>query len=100
MTKWTEAKYPGSAVREVRLRHDLIGSHDYYEIGNVRIQHYGQFVCVASFTPGYETWFPGDTPKMNPDDAEYFPAIEVDAANAQFDKYVEQAKSYGWREEK
>jgi hypothetical protein len=91
---WTEPRIPGAgyAVRETRMR-----CAD--EVGNVRIQHYGPNVCVAAFLPGWESSFPGDTPKMNPDDSEWFAAEDVDAANAQFDKYVAEAKANGWKEE-
>ena len=100
---WSKPKIPGAgyAVREVQLSRGFNRylSSAFHEVGNVRIQHYGANVCVAAFLPGWESSFPGDTPKMNPDDSEWFAAEDVDAANAQFDKYVAQAKANGWKEE-
>jgi hypothetical protein len=91
MAGWTKPKHPGDAVRITMLRRGN-------ELGDVRIQHYGRTVRVASFAPGYETCFPGDTPKMNPDNSEWFDASEQARADDQLNAYVEQAKADGWIE--
>jgi hypothetical protein len=65
------------------------------EIGHVCIQHYGANVRVAAFLPGRVYHVPGDTPKVEPNKAEWcsssFKADEV------FDKYIQEAYACLWQ---
>jgi hypothetical protein len=86
---WTEAKYPGDAVRIQQL-------HRAGEIGDIRIQFIRDgLVKVCSFLPGEEECSPGDTPKVWPEKSEY--AMSSFAADEQFDKYVGEAYADGWQ---
>lgn len=61
---WTEAKYPGDAVRILMLyRRDERGR---IELGDIRIQDYGNVLRVGAFLPGECECSPGDTPKTFP----------------------------------
>ena len=93
---WTKAKYPGDAVRIVMLyRRDARGR---VELGDVRIQDYGTFVKVGTFLPGEEECSPGDTPKTWPNKHETFRADNGgDLADAEFDKYAQEAYADGWQ---
>lgn len=90
---WTEAKYPGDTVRIKMLYR---GGHGQpMELGDVRIQQYESVLRVATFLPGYETSFPGDTPKMNPERSMH--CRFADLADAKFDEYLEKAYADGWQ---
>ena len=88
-TSWSEPKYPGDTVRIVRFERDG-------ELGDVRIQHYGVGAYrVASFCPGYETSYPGDSPKMNPEDDRWCETVH--GADTYFDWFVSKAKVAAWK---
>lgn len=90
---WTEAKYPGDAVRAQLLYR---GGHGRpIELGEVRIQKYDTFVRVASFLPGYLQWLPGDTPKMVSEKQMCYRF--ADPADAEFDAYIQEAYESGWQ---
>ena len=93
---WTEAKYPGDAVRiQMLYRRDARGV---IELGDIRIQHYGHFVKVGSFLPGEVECSPGDTPKTWPEESFTFRGDnQCDLADAEFDKYVQEAYADGWQ---
>ena len=93
MKQWSKPKYPGAPVRNIWLVRNEIG-------GDIRIQHYGDNVRVASFLPGYVSAPPGDTPKIVPEQDKWFAATNVAVANAQFDIYLAMAKASGWKVEK
>jgi hypothetical protein len=90
MSTWSEPKYPGDTVRQTMLtRGD--------ELGDVRIQHYGKSVRVASFLPGEYVHVLGDTPKVAPDAGEEWHPIEDKAkANFAFSQMVHIANLDGW----
>lgn len=90
MTNWTVPRYPGAAVRIVALRRGE-------EIGDVRIQHYGNNVRVAAFLPGRVVELPGDTPKTEPENYAWYPVPDrARRADEVFDCYLDQAKADGW----
>lgn len=90
---WTEPKYPGGDVRYLALYH-----HGRRECGLITIQDYGRTVRVGSFLPGVQTCSPGDTYKTDPEKSEYFRADnQTDQADAEFDKYVQEAYADGWQ---
>jgi hypothetical protein len=90
---WTEPKYPGGDVRYLGLYH-----HGRRECGMISIQHCGRTVRVGSFLPGTCYNLPGDTPKTVPEKSEYFRADnQTDLADAEFDKYVQEAYADGWQ---
>jgi hypothetical protein len=91
---WTEAKYPGDAVR-IQLLYR--GGHGQpIELGDVRIQKYETVARVAAFTPGRCSGvFPGDTPKTEPD--KYMHYRFADPADAKFDEYLQEAYQDGWQ---
>lgn len=92
---WTEAKYPGDAVRILMLYR---GNGRAREIGDIRIQHYSTYVKVGTFLPGETECSPGDTPKTWPEKHETFRADnETDKADAEFDKYAQEAYAAGWQ---
>lgn len=85
---WTEPQYPGDSVRLRMLRRgDLLG--------DVRIQHYGEKVRVATFTPGKCTCFPGDTPKTAPNESSWH--VNNFTADEAFDEFVQAAYAAGWQ---
>lgn len=93
--KWSDPKWPGDGVRSVLFRRDVLHLNIVFEIGEVRIQHYGAgCYMVAAYMPGYETSSPGDTPKMNPDKHEWVSTAE--SADAVFEEYVRSAARDGW----
>lgn len=85
---WTEPKYPGDTVRVQMLRRG-----DTY--GEVCIQHYGEKVRVATFTPGNCICLPGDTPKMEPDASSWH--VNNFTADAAFDEFIQAAYAAGWQ---
>lgn len=85
---WTEPKYPGDAVRILQLKRGD-------EIGDVRIQHYGEKVRVASFLPGVAVCLPGDTPKTEPERSVW--CVNNFAADALYDQYVQDAYADFWQ---
>lgn len=87
MTAWTEPKWPGDAVRIV-----LLARGD--EIGDVRIQQYGEHYCVATFLPGRPVCSPGDTPKTEPEESRWF--TKKRTANLIFDQFERRARADGW----
>lgn len=90
MPLWTEAKYPGDAVRIRMLRRGD-------ELGDVRIQQYSvtpQSVRVAKFLPGNEVFLPGDTPKTEPEQDEWCSSSW--RADEVFDRFVQDAYNDGW----
>lgn len=95
-TDWTEPRYPGDSI----LRVDLVRGD---EFGDVRVQWYGNGLTqkdgdklkVGSFTPGYETSSPGDTPKWWPDRDEWVESKS--AASKIFMQFVIAAIRQGWR---
>lgn len=90
---WTEAKYPGDAVRiQMLYRRDARGR---VELGDIRIQKYDNVVRVASFLPGIEECSPGDTPKTAPEKSMHYRF--ADPADGEFDKYVQEAYADGWQ---
>lgn len=92
---WTEAKYPGDAVRILMLKR---GHGREMELGDIRIQDYGDFVKVGTFLPGETECSPGDTPKTWPEKHEIFRGDnQTDLADAEFDKYVQEAYAAGWQ---
>lgn len=85
---WMKPRHPGDAVRILMLyRGD--------EIGDIRIQDYGEFVKVATFLPGRTTCSPGDTPKTAPEKSETF--TNSYAADNLFDNYVQEAYADLWQ---
>jgi hypothetical protein len=93
---WTEAKYPGDAVRILALYREYApGRH---ELGDIRIQHYETFVKVGSFLPGVTECSPGDTPKTWPEVHNVYRGDnQADLADAEFDRYVQDAYADGWQ---
>lgn len=93
---WTEPRYPGDVVRNLMLYR---GGHGRpVELGDIRIQHCGKTVRVASFLPGECSFFPGDTPKTSPEKSQSFRADnQTDFADAEFDKFVQEAYADGWQ---
>jgi hypothetical protein len=90
---WTEAQYPGDAVRiQLLYRRDAKGR---LELGDVRIQKYDNVVRVGKFLPGREECTPGDTPKMVPE--KYMHYRFADPADAEFDAYIQEAYADGWQ---
>lgn len=90
--EWRETKYPGDAAVNLDVTRDR-------EIGMIRIQVYGpESYMVASYTPGYETSFPGDSPKFNPDVVTW--CENKRDADRQFVAYVIGAFRAGWKPEK
>lgn len=85
---WAEPRYPGDTVRIMELKRGD-------EIGDIRIQHYGENVRVGMFLPGRIIDNPGDTPKVEPERCEWFP--NNFAADAKFDDYVQRAFENGWQ---
>lgn len=96
---WTEPKYPGDTVRiQMLYRRYRIHDERVTEIGDVRIQHYETFVKVGSFLTGVIECSPGDTPKVWPEKHEHFRGDnQTDLADAEFDKYVQEAYADGWQ---
>lgn len=93
MSLWTEAKYPGDAVR-VQLLYR--GGHGRpVELGEVCIQKYDNVVRVGSFLPGVDVTLPGDTPKTIPE--KYMHYRYDHPADAQFEAYVQEAYDAGWQ---
>lgn len=91
-TEWIATKYPGDSA----LQLDVVRGGDY---GSIRIQDYGEGkYMVASYTPGYETSFPGDTPKMNPDRSVW--CDTKPEASSAFVAYCIAAFRDGWKPEK
>lgn len=88
MSLWTEAKYPGDAVRIQMLHRDG-------ELGDIRIQLYDGQAHVCAFLPGQCTMSPGDTPKTAPEKSEW--ATSSFAADELFDRYVREAYADGWQ---
>lgn len=85
---WTEPRYPGDPVRILELyRGDFLG--------DIRIQHFGESVRVASFLPGVVVVSPGDTPKVEPEKAEW--CTSSYRADEVFDKYVQEAYEDHWQ---
>lgn len=97
---WTEAQYPGDAVRILMLKR---GHGRAMVLGDVRIQRYDTSVKVGSFLPGDEECSPGDTPKVWPEKSEWFKSAtyradnQTDLADAEFDRYVQEAYADGWQ---
>lgn len=90
--QWRETKYPGDAAVNLDVVRDG-------EMGMIRIQVYGpESYMVASYTPGYQTSFPGDTPKFNPDQVTW--CEHKRDADRQFAVYVIGAFRAGWKAEK
>lgn len=90
---WTFPKYPGDAVRILMLYR---GHGRDTELGDIRIQDYGDWVKVGSFLPGeVESSGDGDSPKVWPEKSET-PASSF-AADALFDNYVQAAYAEGWQ---
>lgn len=91
-----EALYPGAPVLLTRF---VRGE----EIGDVRVQDYGELNKVGSqykvgqFLPGIVECPPGDTPKVWPEVHQY--CGTWDEASDVFVRYVEQAKAAGWVEQ-
>lgn len=80
---------PGETIRIVSL--SLAG-----DLGDVRIQWYSDDLFrVATFLPGVYVAFPGDTPKVEPEQCEWCNSIENCAGI--FDRYVAEAALIGWR---
>lgn len=84
---WTEPKYPGDAVRILSLKRGG-------ELGDVRIQHYGKKVRVATFLPGNSVCSAGDTPKTEPERSVWCANNFI--ADEFFDTYVADAYADGW----
>lgn len=88
---WTEAKYPGDAVRIELLRRGD-------EIGDIRIQDYNERLTqayrVAAFLPGVDVCLPGDTPKTEPDKHQW--DLSKREADAHFDRFLAEAHRDGW----
>jgi len=87
-----EPDYPGATIRQ-----QLFIKLD--EFGDVRIMDYGSGsktrYRVASFCPGYESSYPGDSPKMNPERDQWCHTLAE--ATDFFTIYVGSAKCiYGW----
>lgn len=86
--EWQTPKYPGDAVLSLLLRKGD-------ELGDVRVQWYkDDALRVAAFLPGYETSFPGDTPKMNPERDEWVTTREE--ASRVYVQYIIAAFRDGW----
>lgn len=98
MTEWTQPKYPGDTVRLHMLSRvdPRFGS----ELGDIRIQHYGATVRVATFLPGVEVCHPGDTPKVEPEFNNWYAATDIVTADEAFDEYVRCAREGGWKDYK
>lgn len=95
MSKWTEPKYPGDAVRILMLKR---GHGVNTQLGDIRIQHYGETVTVASFLPGIVECSPGDTPKVWPESSVTLRADnQCAAADEVFEDYVRKAYDAEWQ---
>lgn len=80
---WLKPQYPGDAVR---MRLFVRGD----EIGDVRIQDYGQDrYRVGTFLPGMPVFLPGDTPKVEPELSRW--VYSKADADAVFDTYAAKA---------
>jgi hypothetical protein len=91
---WTEPRYPGDTVRILMLYRATTPGR--YELGDIRIQHIRQDLAkVGAFLPGETECSPGDTPKTWPEKSET--ATSSFAADALFDKYVQEAYADGWQ---
>jgi hypothetical protein len=92
-----EAPYPGMSIRQQHFIRG-VSTATAEDFGDVRIMDYGADsktrYRVASFCPGYETSYPGDTPKMNPERDDWCATLEE--ASDFFDIYVADAKLRGW----
>lgn len=87
--EWRETKYPGDAAVNLDVMKDD-------DIGMIRIQVYGPgSYMVASYTPGYETSSPGDTPKFNPEKVMW--CEHKGDADRQFVAYCIGAFRAGWK---
>lgn len=88
---WIKPQYPGDAVRILEL-------HRAGQWGDIRIQQYSETGCsvrVAKFLPGRDVCNPGDTFKIEPEESEH--ATSSFAADAIFDRYVQEAYEQGWQ---
>lgn len=85
---WITASYPGASVRMQLLQR---GGK---EVGDIRVQQYGEKWCVATFLPGRDVFLPGDTPKVEPEDS--FWTDNPEWADERFDLWVAQARADGW----
>lgn len=81
--------YPGETTLIVTLsRGD--------DIGDVRVQRYSdKLFRVATFLPGFVVWFPGDTPKVEPEQSEWKPSLSD--CSEPFSLFLEQAVANGWK---
>jgi hypothetical protein len=95
---WTEPRYPGDAVRILRLyriRRRVKELGDVKEFGDIRIQWIRKdLVKVCMFLPGEVECSPGDTPKTWPEKSEYCTSSQK--ADEVFDKYVQEAYADFW----
>lgn len=96
MSLWTEPKYPGDAVRILRLKRGG-------ELGDVRIQQYDTFFRAASFLPGVRESSPGDTrPGAKGPPGKTWPEKSeichfTFSADEAFDRLVAEAYEGGWQ---
>lgn len=89
MALWIEPRFPGDAVRMLLLKRGK-------EIGDIRIQAYNaRSFRVAAFLPGVNVSFPGDTPKVEPENSCF--RMSTYAADEAFDLYVQRAYEDGWQ---
>lgn len=90
MIDWDkEVAYPGAPIAFVPLRKGDT-------LGDVRIQHFGNHVRVATFLPGITECSPGDTPKTWPENYKTFPIGERAAIEKCFELFVTETRREGW----
>lgn len=95
MALWMDHKHPGGTARVLTLKLSTAEGND-YEIGDVRIQVYGeQSFRVGTFLPGVYHCSPGDTGKTEPEKCEWVKTTYK--ADEVFDQYVQEAYEAGWQ---
>lgn len=86
-----EPEYLGAPIAMIMLRKGA-------DLGDIRIQHYGRKVRVASFLPGICMSFPGDSPKTDPERDAWHDVDDRVGAEQTFDHYIRDARDAGWTE--
>lgn len=89
MIAFSKPQYPGDAVLLQQLTRGE-------EIGDVRIQQYGQKLRVGTFLPGVDVSNPGDSPKTEPERSVW--RNTENAARRVFGIYCRGAERDGWSE--